>query len=55
MSEHTPPSQLGNDLRALARHIPATLRAHAERMAVQADELTAELERAEAESKRTGT
>lgn len=50
----TPPSPLGNDLRAFARVVPATLRAHAERMAVQADELAADLARAQQEAKLGG-
>lgn len=49
MSDNAPPSPLGDDLRSFARQVPATLRAHAERMAVQADELAADLARAEAE------
>lgn len=53
MSDYTPPSPLGNDLRSFARQVPATLRAHAERMAVLADELAEELARAQQESKQT--
>lgn len=44
-----PRSELGDDLREFARYVPATLRAHAERMAVQADELADDLRRARAE------
>jgi hypothetical protein len=40
---------LGDDLRELARYIPATLRAHAERLAVRADELELDLRRAQAQ------
>jgi hypothetical protein len=43
-----PASPLGDDLRKFARVVPATLRAHAERFAVEADELTEELAQARA-------
>lgn len=41
----SPASHLGDDLRAYARVVPATLRAHAERLAVEADRLAEELAR----------
>ncbi|GAA4707537.1 hypothetical protein APR04_003816 [Promicromonospora umidemergens] len=49
MSDNPAASHLGDEMRAYARVVPATLRAHAERLAVQADSLAEELARARSE------